>query len=112
MGELEPSKLVLKCYGHPTREGRYFGVCLNLNVAVEAVSIEELQSKMSEAIISYIETVLDTVDKASVPELLCRRAPLRDWLIYYFIKAAGHIKKFPGNFTFKEFIPFHLVHSC
>ena len=112
MANISPSRLVLRCYGYRTKNGKWFGLCLNFDIAVEAESRERLQEKMHEFIKSYIETVLDTEDPASIPELLSRRAPMKDWAIYYGIKALLFIKNFPDNFTFKDTLPFYLASSC
>ena len=112
MANVKPSRFILRCYGHKTEKGNWFGVCLDLNLAVEAESPELLEQKMGEAIVSYIETVLDTDDKRSIPQLLSRRAPIYDWFMYYLIKLAVFVKQFPGRFIFKEIVPFHLAHSC
>ena len=110
--DVRPNQLVLRCYGYRTRSGRWYGVCVDLNIAVEASSIEELRSKMGEALQSYLEAVLATEDRSSVPGLLSRKAPVGDWLRYYLIKLLLLIKKFPDNFIFREYIPFHLSHAC
>jgi len=112
MANISPDRLILRCYGYKTKSGKWFGLCLNFNIGVEADSREQLKHKMHEVLESYIETVLDTNNKASVPELLCRRAPIKDWLIYYGIRSFLFIRDFPDNFTFKEALPFHLAHSC
>jgi predicted RNase H-like HicB family nuclease len=112
MSNIIPAKLVLRCYGHKTKKGTWFGLCLDFNLAAEAASREELRKKINEMIATYIESVLDTQDSGSVPELLSRRAPVHDWLIYYLIKFVVFIRQFPDNFTFKEIIPFHLAHNC
>jgi hypothetical protein len=112
MAAIRPQRFVVRCYGRKTEKGNLVGVCLDLNIAVEAQSIEELKKKMNQAIGSYIETVLDTDNRESIPALLSRRAPLKDWLTYYCIKMKHYIRQFPGNFTFKEIIPIHLTHSC
>ena len=67
---------------------------------------------MNAAINSYLESVLDTNDRESIPDLLNRKSPFKDWAIYYFIKCIVFLKKFPNNFVFKEIIPFHLPHKC
>ena len=108
MGALKPAQLVLRCYGYRTKEGTWVGVCLDLNLATEADSLDGLRRKMNETIDSYLETVLDTEDKESIPRLLYRRAPLRDWLKYYLIR----IKHLPSQITFNEYVPFHLAHTC
>lgn len=112
MANISPNRLVLQCYGYKTKGGKWFGLCLNFNLGVEANSPDELRLKMHQVIESYIETVLDTEDKPSIPELLCRRAPMKDWLMYYGIKAVLFIRNFPNNFTFKEALPFHLSSQC
>ncbi len=102
---IKKDRLVLRCYGRKTEKGNLVGVCLDLDIAVEAESIEGLKIKMRQAVASYLGAVLDTDDKASIPHLLPRRAPLKDWAIYYFIKMILFVRQFPGNFTFKESVP-------
>lgn len=109
MANISPSKFVLRCYGHRKRNGRWYGVCLNLNLAAEAETREEIKKKLCDMIVSYIETVMDTDDHDSIPALLERRAPAIDWIKYYRIKLLITINNFPGEFTFKEFIPFKLA---
>ena len=113
MANVAPDRLILRCYGYQ-KNNRWIGICLNFNLAVEAESPEELRQKMHEVIESYIETVLDTEDKDSIPALLSRRAPLYDWIIYGLIKFAVYLIHLPKKFAFnfKETIPFHLAHSC
>ena len=112
MNGLRPNNLILRCYGHRTNKGNWVGVCLELNVAVEADSPDLLKKKMGEAIQSYIEVLLDTKDSASIPPLLYRPAPPMDWAKYYLIRFALFIKGLPRLFVFKESIPFHLAHNC
>jgi len=113
MANISPNDLVLRCYGHQTGKGKWYGLCLDLDLAVEADSPRELGIKMDEVILSYIETVLDTDDKQSIPSLLCRRAPLLDWLKYYGIASLVLIDHFKNNiFTFKQALPIHLAHGC
>jgi len=112
MANIRPGNFVLRCYGYKTKKGNWFGLCLNFNLAIEADSPELLEEKMRAVIESYIDTVLDTDDRKSVPQLLTRRAPIYDWLIYYLIKVIRLSRQFPDKVIFKEFIPFHLAHSC
>jgi hypothetical protein len=109
---IPPEKFVLRCYGRKIADEKWYGVCLELNLAVEAASPEEMRERMGSVILSYLNTVIDTQDKDSIPDLLLRRAPLRDWLFYYYICALLTIKELPEKILFKEFIPFHLAHSC
>jgi len=110
--EITPGELVLRCYGHRQHDGSWYGVCLDLNLAVQADSVESLRRKLRDVIADYIETVLDTKDTGSVPALLTRRAPLSDWLTYYFIGLALFVRRLPDSLTFKETLPFHLACNC
>jgi len=112
MAALRPENLILRCYGYKREHNQFVGVCVDLNIAVQASSPDELKKKMNSAIISYFQAVLDTDNQQSIPLLLTRKAPLRDWVIYYLIKAIVFIRQIPTNFTFQEYIPFHLAHNC
>ena len=79
---------------------------------MEADSSEELKKKMGEVVFSYMDSVIDTDDRASIPDLIRRKAPMQDFVIYYLILISISFHKFRRNITFKEFIPVHLVHSC
>jgi hypothetical protein len=114
MPNIRPDRLVLRCYGHRKKNGRYYGVCLELNIAAEAYSPDELKDKLESMIKSYIESVIDTEDKDSIPNLMSRKAPIKDWVFYYVISFIVSIRNFPTNFTFKRLIPFRLCvdNSC
>lgn len=99
--------LVLRCYGRKTDEDKWYGICVDLNLATEAPSRQELVRKMREVVYSYLNTVLDTEDVDSIPDLLTRRAPLSDWLTYYAIASLIYVKQFPTLFKFKQALPLH-----
>lgn len=110
---IPPEKLILRCYACKNGDKKWHAMCLDINLAIEADSLQEIREKMNNVIISYIDTVLDTQDKDSIPALLFRPAPLRDWLFYYYLKSLYFIiKELPQKILFKEFIPFHLAHNC
>lgn len=110
---IPPKKMILRCYARKDSRGKWYAVCLELNLAVEADSLKETRRRMGSVITSYLETVLDTKDRDSIPELLFRPAPIRDWAYYYYLRSLNFIsKELPGKMLFKELIPFHLAHSC
>ncbi len=109
---VKTSDLVLRGYGYKSSDDSFVGVCLDLNIAVQADSVVELKSKMEEAIRSYLDVVLDTDDSESIPDLLNRKAPLSDWVCYYLIKGLVFVKGLGEKFTLKNHIPFHLAHNC
>lgn len=105
---MKPEQLVLRCYGCK-RSDKWFGVCLDLNLAAESSSLKDLKTKLKSMIYSYLETVLDTEDKESIPYLLQRKAPVADWLRYYLILACGRIRNFPDGMIFDVILPFQQI---
>ena len=112
MSNLTPANFVLRCYGHQISSGKYYGVCLELNLAAEAESVDQLKKEMGSMITSYIKTVLDTEDHESIPNLIQRPAPALDHFKYHLFRFLLSIRKFQRNFIFKEFIPFKLAHNA
>jgi len=92
MASLRPENLVLRCYGYRKKDGTWYGLCLDLNIAAEAGNRDELVKKIGDMIKSYLVTVFDTDDKGSIPHLLKRKAPISDWLHYYILKLILYIK--------------------
>ena len=112
MANVRPNNFILRCYGHRINGSKWCGVCLEFNLAAEAESSEQLRKKLYDMIVSYVDTVIETDDKESIPDLLVRRAPLYNWAIYYLIKLLVSFHNFPNKFLrFKESIPFHLAHN-
>jgi hypothetical protein len=108
---MAPKDLILRCYGYKDKFGKWYGVCLDLNLAAEAESLSELRSKLNNMIESYIAVALNTNDNTSVPDLLSRKAPLFDWLCYYMICSLNYVRQIPDRITFNEIIPFRLAHN-
>lgn len=112
MRESKPRLLRLRFYGYMDRREKWFGVCLDFNIAAEADSPEELKRKLGEMVESYIEVVKDTEDLASINYLLNRRAPLRDWACYYLICCAARVISFSRSMTFTEPLPLPAHGNC
>lgn len=106
MVEMSPARFVLRCYAHRTRKGNWYGACLELNLATEADTLEELRVELNDIIVSYIESVFDTEDQDSIPELLTRQAPLRDRLKFQGIRLLSFLIRFPNNLTQFKIVPF------
>lgn len=112
MTQVTPADLVLKCYGYRTGN-IWVGHCIDLDIAVQAGNIVELKHKMEAALSSYVDSVLDTDDKESIPRLLSRKAPLLAQLKYQAIRlvvAAHYLRKYV--LTFQEALPFHMGRAC
>ena len=108
---ISPSNLVLRCYMRRMGDNHWYGIVLDFNLAAEATNPDELKNKLNEMIQTYVSSVTDTTDRDSIPQLLSRKAPFHDWVLYYAVGLAQYIKKIPNRFTFKEYIPFHLAHN-
>ncbi|MEA3348934.1 MAG: hypothetical protein U9Q39_07765 [Pseudomonadota bacterium] len=112
MSQITPIELVLRCYGY--RSGKYLvGHCIDLDIAVQAENIAELKHKMEQAVTSYMETVLNTENKSSIPALLKRQAPLSAKLKYHAINLLVAFQALRLKFfTFNEALPFHIGRNC
>lgn len=92
----------LRCYARPEND-YILGVCIDLSIAVRGDSIKEVQSKMTDAIKSY----LSSLDEENIIDLFPRPASLTAKAEYYaihcLINSAKYIKKVRSNFfTFCE----------
>lgn len=109
MERQEATHRILRCYGHEINPGKWYGMCIDLDLSVEADSPESLRAEMKDVIVGYIEAVLNTDDKVSIKRLLNRKSPLRYQLTYYYIRAVVSINRFRKDIqkklTFNEVLP-------
>ncbi len=112
MAKTTPGQLILRCYGY-NNGNQWVGICVDLDIAIQANTETELKKKMETAVRSYIEVVLNTSDRESIPALLRRKAPALSILKFHLI---GTLMAFSSLrrkfFTFDEALPFHLASSC
>lgn len=96
---------LLRCYAKKTALGRWYAVCVDLNLDAEAESFPAVKQSLDEAIVGYFHTVLDTQDKESLLHLLSRPAPLGDRLTYYVIKHLPKLrsKRHGGDWPYVAF---------
>jgi predicted RNase H-like HicB family nuclease len=69
---------LLRCYARPEAD-HYIGQCLELDLAVQGESLQEVRRKMEECLQSYLESL----DRENVRDLFPRPAPLHVWCDYY-----------------------------
>lgn len=65
---------LLRCYAENIGRG-WEAICLDLDIAVQADTVEQAIHELREAIVVYVETVTDLPEKER-RRLLNRRAPL------------------------------------
>ena len=109
---MRPENLTLRCYGYQTLENKWVVKCIDLALVVEEDTIEEAKKSLEDSVVGYINTVIETNDKESIPRLLKRKSPLSDRLHYHFIASIVKLHKFKDRFTFEESLPFHLANHC
>ncbi len=112
MAQISPNQLILRCYGY--NNGKYWlGHCIDLDIAVQAANTTEMKNKMEEAIASFLEVVIDTDDKNSIPALLQRKAPLSAILKFHLISALMTVHSLRRKLlTFNEALPFQIGPIC
>lgn len=64
----------LLCYAHG-HEGQWQGICLDLDIAVQGRSLEDVKQRLERSIQSYVESA-GREDAGTRERLLRRRAPL------------------------------------
>lgn len=100
-------KLVLRCFAEP-KNGQWQAFCLELDLAAQGDSFQQVRQKLDEMICSYVEDALVGEDREFGMQLLFeRRAPASLYLKYYTYKALGHtLKKIKdGAQVFQELLP-------
>ena len=73
------------------RNGYWVAMCVDLDLVVQASTVESAKKLLREQMRSYIEEAM-TVDAEQVGYLLKRRAPLRYLALYYLFKWFNHAK--------------------
>lgn len=74
------------------RKGYWVAMCLELDLTVQASTVEGAKKLLRDQMRSYLEDAM-TVDAEHAPYLLKRRAPLRFLALYYAIKWFNHAKQ-------------------
>lgn len=76
-------------------EGSWEGVCLDLDIAVQGESFEEVQNLLQEAILEYCHAAREEEDQAAAARLLNRAAPWRVRLLWTWRVLASSWRKTP-----------------
>lgn len=113
--QVRPADLVLRCYGRRSGRAshRWVAHCIDLDLWAVGEDWEKTRHSLEHAIEGYLETVLETGERSSIPALLRRRAPLRFVLLWHAIRLLNLISRNSirplGSRSFEEPIPFHLA---
>lgn len=87
---LHPRNLLLRCLAMK-RDGYWVAICIDLDLTAQADTLAQVRKALNGQIASYVADAVGVdVDHASY--LLRRRAPLRYFALYHFIKLV-HVTK-------------------
>lgn len=101
---MKPGDLMIRCLA--MREGdQWVGICLPFDLVAQGDTIKEMQEKLHEQIVHYLQDALVGEDRKHAAYLLARRAPLKYWAKYYFVALMEHVHKFRKARRFKTPIP-------
>lgn len=90
---------MLRGYFKELPSGKHLGVCLTLNLVVEAESLEDARRKLYGLMAAYLQ---DAIENGEVEQFVPRRAPLSFYLDYLIHRPVGLLHT-PGRFyDFKD----------
>lgn len=95
-------KLTLRCYAEG-RDDRWEALCLDLDIAVQGSSFEDVDKALREAVCDYVEYV-STLPEEDQKRLLNRKAPLRDRLRFLWYALLATINHDGGDTSRHEFM--------
>lgn len=80
---MRPQALFLRCFVE-RRDDRWQGFCIDLNLAAQGDSLEEVKCKLEAMIADYVYDALAGEDREYAFQLMQRKAPLSiRWRYYY-----------------------------
>ena len=82
--------ILVRCFVRP-KGNKYIGICITLNLAVQADSSKEAVEKLMDQIGLYLESVAERNIKIK------RRSPLRFYTWYFAIKILFTIARFKSD---------------
>lgn len=101
---MTPVDLILRCYAEQERNGTWFGICVDLNLAAQGDSFEEVRTKLHDMIRDYLADAL-TVDEQYIGDLIPRKAPLYFQARYHLLAWLERFRKVAARRLFTEHLP-------
>ena len=100
---MKPNDLILRCYAQQENDV-WIAVCLDLCLAAQGDSLNEVKHKLEAQIADYVHDALVGDDREFAHQLLKRKAPLHFWARYYWLKLTTTLFNGTGAF-FDEVMP-------
>ncbi len=80
---MKTNQLILKAYAK-YEKGQWIAFCLDFDLVAQADSFEEAKTKLDNMVKEYVFDALVGEDREYAEQLLSRKAPLLEWIKYYF----------------------------
>ena len=111
---MNPKQMTLRCYAEK-KDGIWQAFCIDLNLAVQGETQDEVRTKLHQQIVSYLHDALKGEDKEYAAQLLNRKAPIGFRIKYTFYRIYRTLRNFYKakngiNHIFNEIIP-HTPHK-
>jgi hypothetical protein len=107
------TQLFLRCYAE--RVGNQWqAFCLDISLAAQGDTFAEVKDKLDVMIAQYVYDALVGEDREYAHQLLTRRAPLRDWLKYYWYRVLSQAVAIPeeARRLFTSILPLEPSSRC
>lgn len=85
---MKTQDLILKCFAEK-KDDNWQAICLDFCLAAQGESFNDVKIKLEAMICAYVNDALIGEDREYAEQLLNRRAPMRDWLKYYYYRLTG-----------------------
>ncbi len=107
----EPHNLDLMAYQLPHQlhflarhvEGQWFVECLDFSLGAQDTTLEAAQERLQAQVRSYVEEAVTLNGGAHAEQLLSRRAPWRDWLLFGLGMALNALHAARGQLSAYQF---------
>lgn len=87
---MRPADLTLRCYAEQEAPRLWVAVCIDFSLAAQGESYREARRRLESQIDAYLYDALAGEDRAFAPQLLSRKAPLKQILKYHLIQWRWH----------------------
>lgn len=100
---MSPNDLIVRCMAR--REGdMWVAVCLDFSLAAQGGSLSEARQKLHKQIFCYVKDAY-TVDAKHAVELLSRKAPLADRLMFAWCQFRSRMRPALRKLVYREALP-------
>lgn len=87
----------VRSLGYKLKDGQWFAICLDFDLAAQGDSPHEVFNKLSAQIKSHIRDALTGPDKDAAWWLMHRRAPMKYWAQFYAVRLLNIMHKPPRD---------------